>query len=131
MSMSIQPANSTTGYSNGRTQTGIGQGQGEGQKQDTTANIKSVEALTKAELRGAKVTVGDEQLVKNIERALKAIEGPHTAFEMSVHKATNTIVVKVLDKDTGELIREIPPEKTLDLVAKFMEINGILIDEKV
>lgn len=129
--MSIQPANSTTGYSNGRTQTGIGQGQGEGQKQDTTANIKSVEALTKAELRGAKVTVGDEQLVKNIERALKAIEGPHTAFEMSVHKATNTIVVKVLDKDTGELIREIPPEKTLDLVAKFMEINGILIDEKV
>ncbi|WP_167686495.1 flagellar protein FlaG, partial [Paenibacillus polymyxa] len=30
----------------------------------------------------------------------------------------------------GELIREIPPEKTLDLVAKMMEIAGILVDEK-
>ena len=40
-------------------------------------------------------------------------------------------MVKVLNKENGELIREIPPEKTLDLVANMMEIAGILIDEKV
>ncbi|MNP87072.1 flagellar protein FlaG [compost metagenome] len=50
---------------------------------------------------------------------------------MSVHEKTHQILVKVLNKETGELIREIPPEKTLDLVAKMMEIAGILIDEKV
>ncbi|SEN64888.1 flagellar protein FlaG [Paenibacillus sp. OV219] len=93
--------------------------------------IKSVHALQKAELSGKKVMIGDEQVIKNIERALKSIQGPDTMFEMSMHKETKTIVVKVLNKDTGELIREIPPEKTLDLVAKFMEINGILIDERV
>jgi flagellar protein FlaG len=40
-------------------------------------------------------------------------------------------MVKVLNKDTGELIREVPPEKTLDLVASMMEIAGILVDEKI
>jgi flagellar protein FlaG len=48
-----------------------------------------------------------------------------------VHKETKAIMVKVLNKDTGELIREIPPEKTLDIVANMMEIAGIIIDEKV
>lgn len=98
---------------------------------DNLSNITSMKALTRAEMTGTKITLGDEQLIRNIERALKAIQGPNTGFEMSVHKATNTISIKVLDKDTGEVIREIPPEKTLDLVAKFMEINGILIDERV
>jgi flagellar protein FlaG len=82
-------------------------------------------------MKGEKVSAGEEHLIKNIERALKALQGANTSIEMSVHKATKTITVKVMDKDTGELIREIPPEKTLDLVAKFIEINGILIDEKV
>jgi flagellar protein FlaG len=38
--------------------------------------------------------------------------------------------VKVLNKDNGEVIREIPSEKTLDFVAKLREATGILIDER-
>jgi flagellar protein FlaG len=39
-------------------------------------------------------------------------------------------MVKVLDKDTGKVVREIPPEKILDMVAKFMEKAGIIVDER-
>ncbi|GIO12284.1 hypothetical protein J19TS2_18390 [Cohnella xylanilytica] len=84
-----------------------------------------------AALQGTKVSVGEEQLVRAIDRAIKALEGPSTMFEMQMHEATKTIMVKVINKDTGELIREIPPEKTLDLVAKMMEFAGILIDERI
>ncbi|MBD8840693.1 MULTISPECIES: flagellar protein FlaG [Paenibacillus] len=76
-------------------------------------------------------SVVNEQLVKTIERAIKSLEGPQTSLEISVHEKTHDIMVKVLNRETGELIREIPPEKTLDLVAKMMEIAGILIDEKI
>ena len=69
--------------------------------------------------------------MKAIELAVKALEGPSTMFEMKVHEKTNAIVVKVLNKETGEVIREIPPEKTLDLVAKMMEFAGLLVDERV
>jgi flagellar protein FlaG len=86
--------------------------------------------LKKAEARGEHVAISEEQLVKAIDRAIKAIEGKSTNLEFSVHKQTNIISVKVLDSASGEIIREIPPEKTLDFVAKMWEMAGILIDKK-
>ncbi|WP_090116247.1 flagellar protein FlaG [Cohnella sp. OV330] len=94
-------------------------------------SVTTIEALQKASLSGERVTAGDEQVIKKLDKILTALQGPNTSLEMSMHKETKTVVIKVMNKETGELIREIPPEKTLDLVAKFMEINGILIDEKV
>ncbi|MBB3130897.1 flagellar protein FlaG [Paenibacillus rhizosphaerae] len=97
---------------------------------DLIQSVKSRVELNKLEKQGVRVPLGDEQLIKAIDRAVKALQGPTTILEMSVHEKTNQIMVKVLNKDTGELIREIPPEKTLDLVAKMMEIAGILVDQK-
>jgi flagellar protein FlaG len=93
--------------------------------------VNSGREFKQLEMKGVPFTVGDEQLVKAVERALKALEGPTTSFEMKYHEQTKAVIVKVFNKDTGELIREIPPEKTLDLVVKMMEFAGILIDEKV
>lgn len=93
--------------------------------------IMNEDQVVRMERQGQYVTLGEEQLIKAIDRAVKALEGPNTTFEVSVHKQTNSIMVKVLNKNTGELIREIPPEKTLDLVAKMMEFAGILVDERV
>ncbi|MEV5029657.1 flagellar protein FlaG [Paenibacillus sp. LPE1-1-1.1] len=94
------------------------------------SRITSQEDLKKAELRGEHFAISDEQLVKAIDRAIKAMEGKSTNLEFSVHKQTNIISVKVLDSVSGEVIREIPPEKNLDFVAKLWEMAGILIDEK-
>ncbi|MDQ0192180.1 flagellar protein FlaG [Paenibacillus wynnii] len=95
------------------------------------SNLHSSVELKKLENQGVSVTVGEEQIVKALEKALKALEGPNTALEVSIHKETQTIMVKILNKETGELIREVPPEKTLDLVANMMEIAGIIVDERI
>ena len=91
-------------------------------------HINSENELKEAELSGAQVTISDEQLIRAIERAIKAIQGPYTRLEFSVHEPTKQIMVKVLDRETGELIREVPPEKNLDFVAKLWEMAGILVD---
>jgi flagellar protein FlaG len=101
------------------------------QDTSTVTTVKSGTELARMERQGAQVTLGEEHLIRTIERAVKALQGPSTTLEVSVHQKTHAIMVKVLNKDTGELIREIPAEKTLDLVANMMEIAGILIDEKV
>ncbi|AIQ26375.1 flagellar protein FlaG [Paenibacillus sp. FSL H7-0737] len=103
------------------------------QNQDTRLvnAVKSGEKLSVLEKQGVQIPVGQEQLIRNIDRAVKALEGPSTSLEISVHEKTHAIMVKVINKETGQLIREIPPEKTLDLVAKMMEIAGILVDERV
>lgn len=97
----------------------------------TAESARSGDELKKMEREGVHVSNADEQVVKALDKALKALQGPTTTFEVSMHKETKTIMVKVLDKETGELIREVPPEKTLDLVANLMEAAGIIIDRKV
>lgn len=92
--------------------------------------VNNSNEMKKLMLRGERITVGEEQVIRAIERANKAIQGATTAFEFSIHEKTKQIMVKVLDKDTGEVIREIPPEKTLDMVAHMWKIAGILIDER-
>ncbi len=54
----------------------------------------------------------------------------HTRCEYSYHKETNRVSIKVIDSDTDEVVREIPPEKSLDMLQKMWEMAGILVDEK-
>ena len=54
----------------------------------------------------------------------------HTRWEYSYHKETNRVSIKVINEDTDEVIREIPPEKSLDMLQKMWEMAGILVDEK-
>lgn len=54
----------------------------------------------------------------------------HTQLSFKYHEDTNRICITVTDSDTDEVIREIPPEKALDMLAKAWEIAGILVDEK-
>ncbi|PJN58913.1 hypothetical protein PAEAM_35640 [Paenibacillus sp. GM1FR] len=122
----------STNTANNTSVTNGSQGESRG-KQDSALlqAVRSGTELSKLERQGVNIPFGDEQLIKAIDRAVKALAGPTTTLEMSVHEKSRQILVKVLNKETGELIREIPPEKTLDLVAKMMEIAGIIVDEKV
>jgi len=39
-------------------------------------------------------------------------------------------MVTVTDKDTGEVIREIPPEEIVKFAEKFDEMVGMIFDQK-
>lgn len=54
----------------------------------------------------------------------------HTQLSFKYHDDTNRISITVTDSDTDEVIREIPPEKALDMLAKAWEMAGLLVDEK-
>lgn len=54
----------------------------------------------------------------------------HTRCEYAYHEKTNRVSIKVINADTDEVIREIPPEKSLDMLQKMWEMAGILVDEK-
>ncbi|WP_454193543.1 flagellar protein FlaG [Paenibacillus sp. Marseille-Q7038] len=68
---------------------------------------------------------------EKLEKVFKAIAGPETILDINVHEKTHQIMVKVLDKETGKVIREVPPEKLVDLVATMIESTGIIVDKKM
>lgn len=72
----------------------------------------------------------EKTLNKAVDTVNEKLVGSNAECKFGVHKKTGQITVKVLDKQTGDVIREIPPEKILDIVAKALEVAGILLDEK-
>ncbi|NSW77005.1 MAG: flagellar protein FlaG [Candidatus Atribacteria bacterium] len=52
-------------------------------------------------------------------------------LRLTVHEPTREIIARIVNRQTGEVIREIPPERFLDMIAKLRELVGVLIDEIV
>lgn len=72
-----------------------------------------------------------EKAIKELQKVINAIQGPQKLLEVSIHKETHAVMIKVKNKDTGELIREVPSEKILDAIAKLMEVTGLIVDKRI
>lgn len=72
-----------------------------------------------------------DEIISAIEKANDEFTTYDRKFEFSIHEKTNKISVKVIDTLTDDIIREIPPEKILDMIAGIWEVAGIIVDEKI
>ena len=65
---------------------------------------------------------------KAVENINKNLSNSEAIF--GIHDTTNRVIIKIVDKSTKEVLKELPPEKTLDMIAKVWELAGLLVDEK-
>lgn len=73
----------------------------------------------------------DSKKIKDaVNHANQTMKHAKTRCEFSYHEETKRVSIKVLDADTEEIIREIPPEETLEMLSKMWELAGLLVDEK-
>ena len=77
----------------------------------------------------------EEFTEKNNERIKKAVSElnknmDNSIAQFGIHEETNRITIKIVDKDTKKVIKELPPEKTLDMIAKAWELAGLMVDER-
>jgi len=75
--------------------------------------------------------ITEEEAIRLIEKANKDFIVYDRRFEFSIHETTKQIMVKIIDINTEEVIRELPPEKILDIVAAIWEVAGIIVDRKI
>lgn len=75
--------------------------------------------------------ITEEEAIRLIEKANKEFIVYDRRFEFSIHETTKQIMVKIIDVNTEEVIRELPPEKILDIVAAIWEVAGIIVDRKI
>lgn len=74
--------------------------------------------------------VSPEQIKKAVEDVNRKITSQNSELQFGIHEGTNRITIKVIDKDTKKVIKELPPEKTLDMIAKAWELAGLMVDER-
>ena len=78
----------------------------------------------------AKQTISENsQIRKAVDEINKKAHNSEAVF--GIHEATNRVTIKIVDKDTKKVLKEYPPEKTLDMIAKVWEMAGLLVDKKL
>ena len=100
------------------TQNAAEDGAGSGQDQNPTGE----QARQNIDAQNERIKNAVEELNKKMENHSEAVFG--------IHEKTNRVTIKIVDRDSKKVIKELPPEKTLDMIAKVWEMAGILVDEK-
>lgn len=68
---------------------------------------------------------------KVIETMNQFLEPTHTNMKFELHEELDRYYVTVVDSDSQEVVKEIPPKKLLDAYAKMAEFMGFLVDKKI
>ena len=108
------------------------------------AGIKPVQSADQIDFRNRDQIDSKNQeqqkQAKNAEQAMPAMlkdlgikitKMQEVGLEFSQYKDSGKIIIRVIEKGTNKVIREIPSEEFLALVEKMDQMIGILFDKKV
>lgn len=69
-----------------------------------------------------------DQLTKWIEEAAEVMASVNTQLTFRLHEETGRQHIQLVERSTQKVLREIPPEKMLDVIAGIWQWAGIAID---
>lgn len=76
------------------------------------------------------VVFSKEELQKKVDEINEYVLGFNAQFSFKVHEGTGRTFVRLIDMQTHDVIKEIPPENMLDVVAGIWDLMGIVVDRK-
>jgi len=72
-----------------------------------------------------------EEMKPVVEEIQSHLESLNIKLNFKIDQKRDELIIKVIDADHDEVIRQIPPEGLLDLRNKLEELRGIIFDQKV
>lgn len=68
-----------------------------------------------------------EQVTDKMNKLMQLI---NTDLQFSLHEKTKRLIVQMVDKRDGTVLKEFPPHELLDTIANIQEYVGLLLDKK-
>lgn len=75
-------------------------------------------------------TLTKEQAGQLTEQINEFMERLNTDIHFTLHEKTEQLILQVINRKDGEVIKEIPSEEMLNMIAKISEYVGVLLDKK-
>lgn len=93
-------------------------------------SIESIKPLDKIDTFFDRVQYDSskEDIRTLVEEAQEVLQRVNGQLSFKVHEGTGRTLVQIVDKGTDEVIREIPPEKMLDVIAGIWQWAGLIVD---
>lgn len=92
---------------------------------------ESAAAPSEARSKPESVVPDGQELSSAVEHLNHLVKNLRHELQFSVDEATGRTVINVRDKETDELIRQIPPEQILNLAAHFEDSQSGLVRAQV
>jgi len=92
--------------------------------QDLARVVASSTQTSSMERDAADQNVSPEELKRVVVQANAFIQSVQRNLEFSVDQDTHTMVMKVVDRDSGEVVRQIPPEQALSMLKQLNEVGS-------
>jgi len=90
--------------------------------------LKQQDKVTKEDAtQQVKVTREDAQNVADVMNKVSELVNSQLNFE--VFEETNQLYVQIVDRNTKEVIKQIPPKEMLELSARLKEMVGLILDK--
>ncbi|KGJ96999.1 flagellar protein FlaG [Colwellia psychrerythraea] len=97
----------------------------------TAKETLEVEQISNKEIQDEESALSTPQLEKVAKQLQEFIGKMNQGLEFSVDEDSGRDVIKVIDRKSGEVIKQYPSEEVLSLVAKLSEATGNFVDSKV
>lgn len=68
-----------------------------------------------------------KEIIEAINKTLRALK---KEIKLKVHEETKRVIIQIIDAKTQQVLKEIPPEKILNLVLNLEKLLGLTVDEK-
>lgn len=91
-------------------------------------NVEKASEEPKKQQEDLDLSKATDSLKKTFERLSRFFK---TEAQFAIERELNMIIIKIKDRDTGEIVRQIPPEVAVKIAKNLQELMGILFDEKV
>ncbi|NMG76393.1 flagellar protein FlaG [Aromatoleum diolicum] len=75
-------------------------------------------------------TPGNEEILKALDEVREAVKPVAQSLHFSLDQDTGRTVIKVMDTETNEMIRQIPSEDILKIAQAIDKLQGLLIKQE-
>ena len=100
-------------------------------KQNTDEQKNTPITTTASNSEVSDTELSSEKLEKVVQQLQDFMGEMNRSLQFKVDEDSGRNVIKVIDKESGDLVKQYPSEEVLGIVAKLAEATGVLVDFKV
>jgi flagellar protein FlaG len=97
--------------------------------QQPHATVSSPAAAGRAGHDGAPAAVDQKEVTRVIHQVSQELQKTNPELQMEVDSDLDRVIIKIVDGQSGQVIRQIPAQDLVNLAKQLKGLNGLLVEK--
>jgi len=96
---------------------------------EATAKSAELQTTAQAQKEDSSKPAPATLFTDRVREQVRAFEQRASSVQFAIDKESGQVLIRIVNKSSGETIRQIPPEEILNLQARLKDLRGLLLHE--